>query len=296
MIICFKMIASMEGKLQQLATQLNEQITMYKDLESKYHHSERHIYELETRLKSLDSEYCANEVLRDNLKSDRIRYLSFLERVGNIMKISQISADVGLDMNVDLIIARIEQLVKSENDSLQDKQTNIYNLQRKVKALKEQLDNKELHLDLLRKKLAALEEERAGKCALEREVDDHVAMSKKFKLKVEKLTEQLNSLKCENSDLKAQLLDSNSLKVRTTDQDKEIHKLVDRISELESVKEKQACKITKLRDELELLTKEVNKTRTSSDSTVGSLSVELRHLKQDLEKSQSREKQVSCLI
>jgi hypothetical protein len=136
-----------------------------------------------------------------------------LERLGHILKVSQISADVGLDMNVDLLIARAEQLVKMEGDSLQDKQTNIYNLQRKVKQFKEQLDNKDLHLDLLRKKLSALEEERAGKTALEREVDDHVAMSKKFKLKVEKLTEQLNCLKCENSDLKAQLLDSNSLKV-----------------------------------------------------------------------------------
>jgi hypothetical protein len=136
-----------------------------------------------------------------------------LERLGHILKVSQISADVGLDMNVDLLIARAEQLVKMESDSLQDKQTNIYNLQRKVKQFKEQLDNKDLHLDLLRKKLSALEEERAGKTALEREVDDHVAMSKKFKLKVEKLTEQLNCLKCENSDLKAQLLDSHGLKV-----------------------------------------------------------------------------------
>jgi hypothetical protein len=136
-----------------------------------------------------------------------------LERLGHILKVSQISADVGLDMNVDLLIARAEQLVKMESDSLQDKQTNIYNLQRKVKQFKEQLDNKDLHLDLLRKKLSALEEERAGKTALEREVDDHVAMSKKFKLKVEKLTEQLNCLKCENSDLKAQLLESHSFKV-----------------------------------------------------------------------------------
>ena len=110
-------------------------------------------------------------------------------------------------------MARAEQLVKSESDSLQDKQTNIYNLQRKVKSLKEMLDNKELHLDLLRKKLSALEEERAGKCALEREVDDHILMSKKFKAKVEKLTEQLNKLKTENSDLRAQLLDFGIYKV-----------------------------------------------------------------------------------
>ena len=77
----------------------------------------------------------------------------------------------------------------------------------------EQVDNKDLHLDLLRKKLSAMEVERQGKCALEREVDDHVMMSKKFKVKVEKLSEQLSGLKQENNDLKAQLLDMNGYKV-----------------------------------------------------------------------------------
>lgn len=141
--------------------------------------------------------------------------MSFLEQLGKILKINEISADVGMDMNIDIILARIEQLVKMEGDSLQDKQTNIYNLQRKIKSLKEQLDNKELHLDLLRKKLTSLEEEKAGKCALEKEVDDHVMMSKKFKVKVEKLTEQLNVIKAENECLKAQLFECNGTKVDT---------------------------------------------------------------------------------
>ena len=68
-------------------------------------------------------------------------------------------------------------------------------------------------MDLLRKKLSGLEEEKAGKSALEREVDDHVMMSKKFKAKLEKLTDQLNGLKCENSDLKAQLIDFSNIRV-----------------------------------------------------------------------------------
>jgi chromosome segregation ATPase len=133
--------------------------------------------------------------------------------MGHVLKVNQISADVGLDMNVDLLLARADQLVRSENDSIQDKQTNIYNLQRKVKSLKEQLDNKELHLDLLRKKLNGLEEEKCGKTSLEKEVDDHIMMSKKLKVKVDKLTQQLSDLKNENTELKAQLLDTNNLKV-----------------------------------------------------------------------------------
>jgi chromosome segregation ATPase len=133
--------------------------------------------------------------------------------MGSILKVAQISADVGLDMNVDLIMARAEQLVKMENDLIQDKQNNIYNLQRKVKTLKEQLDNKELHLDMLKKKLSALEEEKTAKSALDREVEDHLQMSKKLKGKVEKLSSQLTSLRAENTELKAQLLEANTLRV-----------------------------------------------------------------------------------
>ena len=67
-------------------------------------------------------------------------------------------------------------------------------------------------MDLLRKKLGGMEEEKQGKCQLEREVDDHVMMSKKFKVKVEKLSEQLSGLKAENNSLKAQLLDLSGLR------------------------------------------------------------------------------------
>ena len=74
------MIASMESKIQQLASQLNEQINLHKDMESKYSQSEHRQHELENRLRSWDSEFCANEVLRDNLKSDRVKVnLNLLE-------------------------------------------------------------------------------------------------------------------------------------------------------------------------------------------------------------------------
>lgn len=234
------MIASMEAKIQQMATQLNEHLDTYKELEGKHHSREAYVIELERKLKSLDSEYCATEVLRNNLKADHLKvntymnrrfcwtyvwicfylnallkYLQFLEQLGKILKIDSISADMGMDMNIEILIARAEQLIKMESDSIQDKQTSIYNLQRKIKQLKEQLDNKELHLDLLRKKLASLEEEKAGKCALEKEVDDHVMMSKKLKVKVDRLTEQLNVIKNENENLKAQLYECNGAKVRS---------------------------------------------------------------------------------
>jgi hypothetical protein len=68
--------------------------------------------------------------------------------------------------------------------------------------------------------------------------------------------------------------------------------LLEKISELESIKEKQSIKITKLRDEMDSLSVEVSRTKDSSDGAVQSLSAELRHLKIELEKIQSREKQL----
>ena len=62
-------------------------------------------------------------------------------------------------------------------------------------------------------------------------------------------------------------------------------KLLDKINELESIKEKQSIKLAKYRDEIDNVSHEVSKTRTSSDSAVQVLSQELRHLKQNLDKT-----------
>lgn len=79
--------------------------------------------------------------------------MRFLERIVHAMKMEAITMDLGVESITDAIIARSEQLTKLEGDSLADRKTHIYNLQRKVKSLKEQLDSKELHMDLLRKKV-----------------------------------------------------------------------------------------------------------------------------------------------
>ena len=86
------------------------------------------------------------------------QYLRFMERMAEIMKMDRISAEVGFDMNGDALLARAAQLAKLEADALADRNTHIYNLQRKIKTMKEQLESKDLHLDLLRKKITQLEE------------------------------------------------------------------------------------------------------------------------------------------
>ena len=55
------------------------------------------------------------------------------------MKMDRISLDLGLDLTMDALVARAEQLVKLEAGTLAEKSTHVYNLQRKVSILVENL-------------------------------------------------------------------------------------------------------------------------------------------------------------
>lgn len=197
-----------------MSKQLQEQIDSNKDLDGKRRQNEGQIHDLEHRVKSLDHDYATNEVYRETLKQDKAKFLHFLERLAVIFKIENVSTELGYELNPDVILTRAEQLMKLEKDSIGDQKTLIANLQRKNKQLKEQIDNKDLHLDLLRKKVVALEEGRSMKTDLEREIDDHVMLARKMKVKVDHLTQQVNDLRHENIQLKAQITDNQTLKVR----------------------------------------------------------------------------------
>jgi chromosome segregation ATPase len=208
-----QIITNLQNQKEHLAKQLQEQIDMNKESDHKRHHAETHLFELEQRIKTLDNNYTTTEVHRENLKHDKEKFLHFLQRLASIMKIEHVSNEFDHELNPDVILTRAEQLMKLEHDSITDQKTSIYSLQRKIKQLKEQLENKDLHMDLLRKKVIALEEGRSAKTDLEREIDDHVVLSRKMKVKVETLTHQVNDLKHENTQLKAQITDVHTLKV-----------------------------------------------------------------------------------
>lgn len=144
------------------------------------------------------------------------QYMRCLQQLGEAMKMDRISLDLGLDMTVDALIARAEQLVKLEKDTLADKSTHIYNLQRKVKSLKEQLESKDLHIDLLRKKITSMEEKLLGKSTIERERDSETLRVRKVEKLVEKYKIQLADARQEITNLKAQLLGSSELRVSCT--------------------------------------------------------------------------------
>ncbi|CAF3907511.1 unnamed protein product [Adineta steineri] len=282
-------ITNLQNQKEQISKQLQEQIDLNKDIEKKHRHTESHALELEHRVKSLDNDYTTTEVYRENLKQDKVKFLHFLERLGSIMKIENVSNELGYELNPDVLLTRAEQLMKLERDSIVDQKTSIYNLQRKMKQMKEQMENKDLHLDLLRKKVIALEEGRAAKTDLEREIDDHVMLSRKMKVKVDHLTQHVHDLKHENIQLKAQITDIQTLKNRINEQEKEIRRLLDDVNKLQNSRDKQAVKISTLQDKIHSVDDEANRTLLTSDNAVRNLSNEVRFLKSSLEQITERE-------
>lgn len=160
-------------------------------------------------MKVLDGNYVSTEMLQETFKQDKAKFHHFLERLAIILKIETCS----MELNPDVLLTRAEQLMNLESNSFIEQKNATGNYQRKIQHLKEQLENKDVHLDLLRKKLASLEEGRTCKTELEREIDNHVVLSKKMKSKVEILTQQVNDLRHENTQLKAQINDNHTLKV-----------------------------------------------------------------------------------
>ena len=187
---------------------------MNKDSEGKRRQAEGSLYDLEHRVKSLDHDYSTNEAYRENLKQDKAKFLHFLERLGSILRIENASDQLGYELNPDVLLRRAEQLMKLEKEAVGDQKTTIANLRRRTQELKDQLENKDMHLDLLKKKVIALEEGRTGKTDLEREIDDHVMLARKMKLKVDHLTQQVSDVRHENTQLKAQMTDVHTLKVK----------------------------------------------------------------------------------
>lgn len=79
--------------------------------------------------------------------------------------------------------------------------------------MKERLQSKELHIELLRKKVAQLEEKEQTRSALVIDREDAIVSVQKLQKKVERLQHALGDERVKVTQLKAQLAETNQLKV-----------------------------------------------------------------------------------
>ncbi|XP_013406676.1 coiled-coil domain-containing protein 170 [Lingula anatina] len=285
-------IELLESKVKNLQEQFQNQYDLQKESEHRAHRLEVERRDIAERLHKYEADLAAGEVFRDGLRTDKENYLKFMEKMAEVMKMDRISSEIGFDMNGETLLTRAEQLVKLEADALADRSTHIYNLQRKIKTMKEQLESKDLHMDLLRKKIVALEEKLVGRSELEKERDGETIRVRKLQKQNEKYQVLLQEARVEITDLKAQLMDSTNLKIKTMEQEKELAGLEKTVSELEKIRHKQAKKIAGLKNDFEATENEFAEKKSSSLNTVQALSSELRTTKQLLEDTSKRERQL----
>ena len=285
-------IVLLKEKLENLRQQFEEQYKLQKMSNDRTGSFEAENAELRERLRRYEGDVAANEVMRDGLRSDREKYLRFLEQMSSVLKMDRITADTGLDMALDAILVRAEQLIKLENEALSGRTTQIYNLQRKLKAMKEQLESKDLHLDLLRKKVTQLEERLSGRCDLDRERECDAQKVFKLEKLVDRYRMQLEACKVEIRDLKAQLLSSSELRCENMQTNHSLSELDLQLRDMRELNDQQAKKIMYLKRQLADQGGESDDRINRQDNIVRQLTDENRHLKMSVQEIRDREQEL----
>uniref|UniRef100_A0A665XCC8 Coiled-coil domain containing 170 n=1 Tax=Echeneis naucrates TaxID=173247 RepID=A0A665XCC8_ECHNA len=178
--------------------------------------AEQEVQHLRESLQGLEAELLTADMHRDGLQHSKQHYEEFLEQLSETMMVDSIALDLGFDMRLNLILSRVEQLIKQEGSALIESKSLTYSLQRKLKSQKDQLESKGLHIQLLRKKVSDLEEEKRCRSSLAVERDDAHVEARKLQKKVERLQAELKAAKLSNTEPKAQLSHTNELKVEGT--------------------------------------------------------------------------------
>ncbi|KAF4796316.1 coiled-coil domain containing 170 [Turdus rufiventris] len=226
-------------------------------------------------------------------EENKEKYLKFLEQLNEKMKLDSLAAEVGFDMTMDAILARVEQLVKLEGDAVVESKTVAYSLRRKLKAQKEKLESTELHMNLLRKKITQLEEEKQVKAALAVERDEANLAVKKLHKMIERLQKQLDLARETNTDLKAKLSETSELKIKTLEQNRTIEELSKSQGKLERMKEKAEKQLRSAKSELLLKERKATEDKEKNKNMLEAVTSEMKVLKTTLAELAKRERELA---
>ncbi|KAJ8399442.1 hypothetical protein AAFF_G00411540 [Aldrovandia affinis] len=265
-------LLEMEAKVSWMSEKLAEQKELHQGALQRAQQAEQQGRELGGRLRQLEAELLSGEVLQDGLRHSRQHYECFLEQLSEKMKLEGVTADLGFDMRLEAVLSRAEQLMKAQ---------------------KERLESKELHTDLLRRKVAQLEEEKKARSALAVERDDAHLGARKLQKKVERLQDQMGSLRLSNTELKAQLAHTYELKVKVMEQNQTITEQNKSLGELEKRKERAEKKLTTAKSEFHAKSHQAMEDQQQAQVLLESHSNELRTLRQTVAELNKTERQLA---
>ncbi|KAM4866082.1 coiled-coil domain-containing protein 170 [Thomomys bottae] len=287
-----RMVSQLEAQIAELTEQLGKESEFHQEALQRAHVAENKLETLQSQLTHLEGELVSGDVLRDNLNVEKEKYLKFLDQLSQKMKLSQMVAELGFDMQLDVVLARAEQLARLESSAVIENKTIAHNLQRKLKTQKERMASKELHMSLLQRKIAQLEEERRVQKALVLERDEAHLTIRKLEKKMERMQKELSTSRESNTELKAKLADTSELKIKTLEQTKAIEDLNKSRDKLEKAKEKVEKQLTSVKSELDSLEHEAREEKDRSRTMIEVVTSEVKILKKSLEEAMKREKQL----
>ncbi|XP_071963130.1 coiled-coil domain-containing protein 170-like [Antedon mediterranea] len=282
----------LEAKVKSLSDQLHNQVELHHSTIQRAKEAEENLGDFRFRIRTMEDDLNTGDVLKDTIRAERKKYMAFIEKICRVLKMDVIALDVGFDLCTDAVLARAEQVMRKEVDTITDKTTHVYNLQRKLKTMKQQLESKDLHIDLLRKKICTQDEGLLGRSTLEKEKDDIVMGQKKLQKENDRLRGQLGSARQVILELKAKLMEIGEIKSTNLVQGDHIDALCKELTKLEKTKERQARKIAGMKNEIEFTEQEASDKRFHADRSVTALMEELRATKALLADMQQREKQL----
>ncbi|NWI37943.1 CC170 protein, partial [Picathartes gymnocephalus] len=287
------MISQLETQLAELTEALENQTRLYHEALERSRKAEKCSENFHNQLKHLEEELLTGDLMQDGLMLEKQKYLKFLEQLNEKMKLDSLAAEVGFDMTMDAILARVEQLVKLEGDAVVENKTVAYSLRRKLKAQKEKLESKELHMNLLRQKITQLEEEKQVRAALAVERDEANLTVRKLHKMIERLQKQLDLERETNTDLKAKLSETSELKIKTLEQNRTIEELSKSQGKLERMKEKAEKQLRSAKSELLLKDRRVTEDKEKNRNMLEAVTNEMKVLKTTLAELAKRERQLA---
>ncbi len=195
------------------------------------------------------------------------------------------------------VLNRVKELVSQTEDAVRVKNKLVsVDYEQRLRSLEGELSSKESHLNVLRGKIVDLEEGNFGrvygKSELKAEFNEMLMLTKKQKIKIDKISGEYNALKEENTLLKAEAMDNINLSEVGARKEAEIGELKRRCLVLGEQSDKQLVRISELQEANEALGLELREQVRSSDEAVVRLSRDLRNVKQEMIRSEAREKQV----
>ncbi|NXD80675.1 CC170 protein, partial [Halcyon senegalensis] len=287
------MVSQLETQIAELTEALENQTRLYQEALERSRKAEKCSETFQDQLKHLEDELLSVELMQDGLKLEKQKHLKLLEQLNEKMKLDGLAAEVGFDMNVDAILARVEQLVKLESDAVIENKTMAYSLRRKLKTQKEKLESKELHMNLLRQKITQLEEEKQVRTALAVERDEANLAVRKLHKMIERLQKQLHLAREMNTDLKAKLSETNELKIKTLEQNRTIEELSKSQGKLERMKEKAEKQLTSVKSELLSKERKATEDKEKNKNMLEAVTSEMKMLKTALAELAKRERQLA---